>query len=92
MNQREREAALVRRRLGAKLREIRKFIRGEAAETPSPETICVWIELAAMLECYDDVLDLSTRLFEAETEPFLYRRAQRLVRLAKVKTGTQRAG
>jgi hypothetical protein len=90
MNQTDQETALLRRRLRAKLREIRRFIRGDAPEAPSSATICVWIELASMLECYDDVLDLSARLFEAETDPFLYRRAQRLVRLAKVKTGAQR--
>ena len=85
------EVEAVRKRLATRLREIRRFTRGLAERPPTQEEICIWIELAYVLECYDDAIDLSTHLFEAEADPWLYRRARRLVRLARIKTKAQHA-
>lgn len=80
-------APQVRKQIGRWMREMRKYLRGDAAVMPSQDTICLWIELAHMLECYEDVVDLAAHLYEAEANPWLYGRAQRLARLAKLKTG-----
>ncbi len=77
------ETAVFRERLQARLREIRRFLRGESSEPPAADLLCVWLELAYILECDEDVLELFQRISEAEADPYLYGRVRRLVRVAR---------
>jgi|SRR5581483_9307833 len=81
------ETAVVRERLQARLREIRRFLRGEASEPPSADLLCIWLELAYILECDDDAIELFQRISEAEADPYLYGRVRRLVRVARQRAG-----
>jgi hypothetical protein len=67
-----------------RLRSIRRFTQG-IDKAVDAETICMWIDLCFVLELHGDVINLFNLLPADSTDPNLYARARKMVRVARMK-------
>lgn len=85
---RDAEEADLLSRIRDRLRAIRRFTRGTDSGVDT-ETICMWIELCFVLELHSDVIELFNLLPEESTDPSLYPRARKMVRVSRMKEESQ---
>lgn len=81
----EKDLARPKTVLAQTIRDIRAYLKGDRALSPSDDKLCEWVQFCYNFELFDEGAALFQLVRRDEVHPWLYKRTQKLARACEVR-------